>query len=114
MIAPRSSQDHAAIGPRSWFDRDRDPPWTLSEDRGIDSTMKDPRLRLNCAAIAVRWDRDRGVLPRVFYAVGLESNALGIFTKGRGSRFTVAVRSQSRRESTASRLIGEDQVGWMV
>ena len=26
-IAPRSSHDRAAIGPRSWFDRDRDPPW---------------------------------------------------------------------------------------
>ena len=27
--------------PRSWADRDRNPPWTSSEDRGIDSTLKD-------------------------------------------------------------------------
>ena len=113
-IEPQSRRDRATIGPRSWFDRDGDPPWTSSEDRGIDSTLKYPRSRLNRAAIAVRSDRDCGVLPRVFYAVGLESDAPGIFTKGRGSRFTVAVGSRSRGESTASRPIGVDQVGWTV
>ena len=45
------------------------------EDRGINSTLKDPRSWLNRATIAVRSDRDRGVLPRVAYAVGLESDA---------------------------------------
>ena len=40
-IGPRSSHDRAAIKPQSWFDRDRDPPWTLSEGRGIDSKLKD-------------------------------------------------------------------------
>ena len=45
------------------------------DGRGIDSTRKDPRSRLDRAAIAVRSDRDRGVLPCVAYAVGLESDA---------------------------------------
>ena len=35
----------------------------LSNDRGFDSTMKDPRSRLDHAAITVRSVRDRGVLP---------------------------------------------------
>ena len=93
QISLKRGHDCTTIGPRSWFDRDGDPPWTSSEDRGIDSTLKDPRSRLDRAAIAVQSDDDRGVLPRVFYGVGLESDALGIFTKGRGSRFTVTVRS---------------------
>ena len=45
------------------------------EDRGVDPTQKDPQSRLDRAAIAVRSDRDRGVLPRVAYALGLESDA---------------------------------------
>ena len=44
-IAPRSSHDGAAIAPRSCFDRDRDPPWMSSEDRRIDSTLKDPEMK---------------------------------------------------------------------
>ena len=92
-ISLKRGHDRAAIGPRSWFDRDHDPPWTSSKDRGIDSTMKDPQSRLDRAAIAVQSDRDRGVLPQVFYTVGLKSDAPGIFTKGRVSRFTVAVGS---------------------
>ena len=50
-----------------------------SEDRGGSSTLKESRSRLNRAAITVRSDRDRGVLPRVFYAVRLESDVPGIF-----------------------------------
>ena len=44
---------------------------TPSDDRGIDSTTKDSRSRLDRAAIAVWSDRDRGVLPRIFYTVRL-------------------------------------------
>ena len=68
-IKRRSVHDREAIGPRSW-------PFFLSSSvgivrraRGIESTMKDPRSRLDHAAIAVRSDRDRGVLPRIFPAV---------------------------------------------
>ena len=39
--------------------------------RGLDSMMEEPRSRLNRAAIAVRSDRDRGVLPRILQAVRL-------------------------------------------
>ena len=56
------------------------------DDCGIDSTRKDPRSRLDRAAIAVRSDRDRGVLPRIAYAVGLESDAPEIFTKREKNR----------------------------
>ena len=56
------------------------------DDRGIDSTGKDPRSRLDRAAIPVRSDRDRGVLPRVAYVVGLESDAPEIFTKREENR----------------------------
>ena len=31
--------------------------------------MKDPRSRIDCAVIAVRSDRNRGVLPRVVWTV---------------------------------------------
>ena len=52
-----------------------DAPEMTIKGRGIDSTREDPRSWLDRAAIAVRLDRDRGVLPRVAYAVGLESDA---------------------------------------
>ena len=65
--------------------------------------MNAPQSRLDRAAIAARSDRDRGVLLRNVCAVGLTSDAPGIFTKRGGSRFTVAVGSRSRGESTASR-----------
>ena len=53
QISLKRGHDRTTIGPWSWFDRDRDPPWTSSEDRGIDSTMKDPRSRLDRTAIVV-------------------------------------------------------------
>ena len=61
--------------PRSSVDRVPDAPEMRIEGRGIDPTRKDPRSRLDRAAIVVRSDRDRGVLPRVAYAVRLESDA---------------------------------------
>ena len=45
------------------------------ECRGVDPTQKDPQSRLDRAAIMVPSDRDRGVLPHIAYAVGLESDA---------------------------------------
>ena len=39
--------------------------------RGLDSTMEEPRSRLDRAVIAVRSDHDRGVLPRILQAVRL-------------------------------------------
>ena len=39
------------------------------ELRGFDSTMEEPRSRLDRAAIVVRSDRDRGVLLRILSAV---------------------------------------------
>ena len=56
------------------------------DDHKIDSTRKDPRSRLDRATIAVRSDCDCGVLPRVAYAVGLESDAPEIFTKREENR----------------------------
>ena len=41
----------------------------ISDDRGVDSASNSPRSRLDRAAIAVRSDRDRGVLPQVLRAV---------------------------------------------
>ena len=61
--------------PRLSVDRVPDAPEMTIEGRWVDPTRKDPRSRLNRAAITVRLDRDRGVLPRVAYAVGLESDA---------------------------------------
>ena len=58
----------------------------LIDDHGIDSTRKDPRSRRDRAAITVRSNHDRGVLPRVAYAVGLESDAPEIFTKREENR----------------------------
>ena len=61
--------DWATIAPRSGVDRACDSQQKPSDDRGFDSTTKDPRSRLDRAAIAVRSGCDRGVLPRSFPAV---------------------------------------------
>ena len=42
---------------------------SMSDDRGGDSTTKDPRSQFDRTAIAVRSDRDREVLPRIVLAV---------------------------------------------
>ena len=55
--------------PRSSVDRAPDSSKLSLDDRGINFARKDPRSRLDRATIAVRSDRDRGVLPRVAYAV---------------------------------------------
>ena len=88
--------------PRSSVDRAPDSLELPIDDRGIDSTRKDPRSRLNRAAIAVRSDRDRGVLPRVTYVVGLESDAPDSREETEKPDFTVAVGSRSRGKSIAS------------
>ena len=66
------------------------------EDRGGDSALKESRSRLDRAAIAIRSDRNRGVLPRDFCAVRLESDAPGIFRKEKKIGLHVAIRSRSR------------------
>ena len=53
------------------------------------------RNLLDRAVIAARLDRDRVVLPRAAYAIGLESYAPEIFTKRGGSHLTVAVGLES-------------------
>ena len=89
--------------PRSSIDRVPDAPEMTIKGRGIDSTRQDPRSRLYRAAIAVRSDRDRGVLPCVAYAVGLESDAPDSREERENPVFIIAVRSQSRDKSIASR-----------
>ena len=76
--------DLRAIGhdrPRSSVDRVLDASELPIDGLGMDSTGKDPRSRLDRAAIAVRSDRNRGVLPRVAYAVGFESDAPDLLRK---------------------------------
>ena len=68
---------------------------TPSYNHGIDSTMKDPRSRLDCATIAVQSDRDRGVLPRILPIVRWKSEAPCVSMKRIKSGLTVAVRSRS-------------------
>ena len=89
--------------PRTSVDRAPDSPELPIDDRGIDSTRKDPRSRLDRAAIAVRSDRDRGVLPRVAYAVGLKSDAPDSREDREKPDFTIAVGSGLRGKSIASR-----------
>ena len=79
--------------PRSSIDRAPDSVELPIDDRGIDSTRKDPRSRLDRAVIAVRSVRDRGVLPHVAYAVGLESDAPDSRKEREKPDFTVAVGS---------------------
>ena len=83
QISLNRGHDRTTIRPRSWIDHDRYPPRWPSENRGDDSALKESQSRLDRAAIAVRSDRDRGVLPRVFYAVRLESDAPALFRKER-------------------------------
>ena len=70
---PRSSGDQATIAWRSGLDdglfscRLQLKPCVLY--RGIDSTMKEPRSRLDRTAIVVRSHHDHGFLPRIFFAV---------------------------------------------
>ena len=89
--------------PRSSIDRVPDAPEMTSEGCEIDSTRQDLQSRLNRAAIAVRSDRDRGILPRVAYAVGLESDAPDSREERENPVFIIAVRSRSRDKSIASR-----------
>ena len=77
--------------PRSSIDRVPDALEMTSDGRGIDSTRQDPRSRLDRTAIAVRSDRDRGVLPRVAYAVGLESDAPDSCEERENPIFIIAV-----------------------
>ena len=74
-FAPRSGHDHAVIGPRSWVDPRLLASKAPSKARGDDSALQESRSRLDRAAIAVRSDRDCGVLPLIAFVVGLESNA---------------------------------------
>ena len=68
-IKRRSVHDHEAIEPRSWKFLSPSSAGIVRRDRGIASTMKDLRSQLDRSAIAVRSDRDRGVLPRILRAV---------------------------------------------
>ena len=85
----------ATIGPRSGVDRGTGDSSIAVQSTRDDSTMKSPRSQLDHAVIAVRSDRDRGVLPQPAYAVGLEFDAPKIFTKSGGSRLTGAVGLES-------------------
>ena len=87
-ILPRSRRDRATIVRRSWS-------WRSVCCRLI---LWD-RFRDESCAIAARSDRDCGVLPRFFSVVGLSFWWDGWSR----SRVTMAVRSRSRGESTASR-----------
>ena len=67
------SHDRATIGPRSGHDRCPG-RWSIAvRSNGGDSTPLAPRSRLDRAAIAVRSNRDRGVLPLALHAVQLIS-----------------------------------------
>ena len=89
--------------PRSSVDCVPDAPELPIDGRGIDSTLKDPRSRLDHAAIAARSDRNRGVLPHVAYAIGLESDAPDSREEREKPVFIIAVGSRSRGKSIASR-----------
>ena len=73
---------------------------TAAQRSWINSTREDPRSQLDRAAIAVRSDRDRGVLPRVAYGVGLESDAPDSREERETPLFTVAVGSRSIGKSS--------------
>ena len=62
-IKRRLVHDHEAIEPRSWTFLLPSSAGIMRRDCGFSSTTKDPRSRLDRTAIAVRSDRDRGVLP---------------------------------------------------
>ena len=68
-----------------WIPRGR------SSDRGSIA----PRSRFDRTAIAVRLDRDRGVLPRVVSAVRFQSDAPDLLRKEKKLGRRVAIRSRS-------------------
>ena len=87
--ASKLGHDLRAIGHdlrRSSVDRVPDALELSIDDRGMDSTWKALQSRLDRAAIAVRSDRDRGVLPRVAYAVRFESDAPDLLRKEKKDR----------------------------
>ena len=102
-IAPQSGHDRASIVLSILNQRP-------SDDRGVDSTMKEPRSRLDHTAIVeffhepsqpsdgdqVRnaWSRSRDHAS-LSSSVRWKSDAPRVSTKRRGSRFTVAVRWRS-------------------
>ena len=97
---------------RPWSSVDRGPDSSKLplDDRGINSTRKDPRSRLDRAAIADRSERDRGVLPRVAYAVGLESDARDSRKERETPVFTVAVGSRSIGKSSPAVHLDENRM----
>ena len=64
----------------------------------MDSTRQELRSRLDCTAIAVRSDRDRGVLPRILRAVRYDDRYLMKIRRARAfhAASTEAVKSRSR------------------
>ena len=92
---PRSGHDRATIASRSGHDRGPGHASHAVQSSGNDSTLKEQRSRLDRAAIAVRSGRDRGVLPQVFSAVRLESDAPDLLRKEKKIGCLVAVRSRS-------------------
>ena len=103
---PRFSRDR----PRSSVDRAPGSSKLLLNDRGINSTREVPRSRLDRAAITVRSDRDRGVLPRVAYSVGLESDAPDSREERETPLFTVAVGSRSIGKSSPAVHLDENRM----
>ena len=100
------------------FDRGVSDSSITVRSTGDDSTAKSPRSWLDRAAIAVRSGRDPGVLPQAVDAVGLESDALTIFTNRGRSGFTwpsdrnpTLPRSSRREADRASRGHRIDEVG---
>ena len=87
--------DHGLIVRRLGVDLAADLHENISDDRGVDSASNAPRLRLDRAAIAVRSDRDRGVLPHVFSAVRYESDVPDLLRKEKKIGRRVAIRSRS-------------------
>ena len=107
----------ALIAPRSGVDRGVSASSVTVHSTGDDSMAKSPRSRLDCAAIAVRSGRDRGVLPQAADAVGLESDAPPIFTNRGRSGFSwpsdrnpTLPRSSRREADRASRGHRIDEV----
>ena len=68
-IKRRSVHDREVIEPRSWPILFLSSVGIVFRDRCLESMTKNPGSRLDHAAIVVRYDRDRGVLPRILPAV---------------------------------------------
>ena len=103
---PRFSRDR----PRSSVDCAPGSSKLLLNNRGINSTREVPRSRLDRTAIAVRLDRDRGVLPRVAYSVGLESDAPDSREERETPLFAVAVGSRSIGKSSPAVHLDENRM----